>query len=114
MSLIRHFYKKRYRIPELIMVGRNYIETGRYLENIFLVMGVRFTSVNDQYDSYDRNDQANDIVISFKNLLNDVCRLSFSLKRRRVLFHRSTLKALEQPNNNNFTLLLKIIGLVKE
>lgn len=35
-------------------------------------------------------------------MADDVCKLSFSLKRRRVLIHRSTLKALEHPQNIRF------------
>ena len=30
-------------------------------------------------------------------MADDVCKLSFSLKRRRALIHRSTLKALDIP-----------------
>ena len=35
---------------------------------------------------------------------DEVGRLSFSLKRRRVLIHRSALRALEQPQNIRFLL----------
>ena len=35
---------------------------------------------------------------------DEVSRLSFSLKRRRVLIHRSTLRALELPQNIRFLL----------
>lgn len=38
-------------VKDLSRFGRNYIETGNYLENIFPYLGVRFLSVNDHYDS---------------------------------------------------------------
>ena len=38
-------------VKDLSRFGRNYIETGNYLEKVFPFMGVRFISVNDNYDS---------------------------------------------------------------
>lgn len=72
-------------VKDLSRLGRNYIETGRYLEMIFPVMGIRFISVNDQYDSSDRSDQTDDIVIPFKNLLNDAYCRDISMKIRSQL-----------------------------
>lgn len=72
-------------VKDLSRLGRNYIETGRYLETIFPMMGIRFISVNDQYDSSDRSDQTDDIVIPFKNLLNDAYCRDISMKIRSQL-----------------------------
>lgn len=36
-------------VKDLSRFGRNYIETGRYLERIFPFMGVRFIAINDHY-----------------------------------------------------------------
>ena len=38
-------------VKDLSRFGRNYIETGNYLETIFPVLNVRFIAVNDNYDS---------------------------------------------------------------
>ena len=38
-------------VKDLSRFGRNYIETGRYLERIFPFMGIRFIAINDHYDS---------------------------------------------------------------
>lgn len=43
-------------VKDLSRFGRNYIETGRYLERIFPFMGVRFIAINDHYDSAEEND----------------------------------------------------------
>lgn len=36
-------------VKDLSRLGRNYIEMGRYLEQIFLVMNIRFIAINDAY-----------------------------------------------------------------
>ena len=55
-------------VKDLSRFGRNYIETGNYIEKIFPFMGVRFVSVNDGYDS-DRNN-ADDIMVTLRNIVN--------------------------------------------
>lgn len=37
-------------VKDLSRFGRNYIETGNFLERVFPFLGVRFVSVNDNYD----------------------------------------------------------------
>ena len=55
-------------VKDLSRFGRNYIETGRYLERIFPFMGVRFIAINDHYDSAEENDDKGRILIPFNNL----------------------------------------------
>lgn len=43
-------------VKELSRFGRNYIESGRYIEKIFPMMGVRFIAVTDNYDSLAEDD----------------------------------------------------------
>lgn len=38
-------------VKDLSRLGRNYIEMGKYLEQIFLMMGIRFIAINDNYDN---------------------------------------------------------------
>lgn len=58
---------------DLSRFGRNYIETGRYLERIFPFMGVRFIAINDHYDSAEENDDKGRILIPFNyNIVADL------------------------------------------
>lgn len=68
-------------VKDLSRFGRNYIEAGRYLEKLFPVLGVRFIAVNDNYDSLN-TDMAYDIVLPFKNLINDSYCRDLSVKIR--------------------------------
>lgn len=72
-------------VKDLSRLGRNYIETGRYLEKIFPFLGVRFIAINDHYDSADESGDADQIVIPFKNLINDACCRDISIKIRSQL-----------------------------
>lgn len=68
-------------VKDLSRFSRNYIEAGRYLEKIFPALGVRFIAINDNYDSaYTQNSQ--DIIIAFKNLINDSYLRDLSTKIR--------------------------------
>jgi DNA invertase Pin-like site-specific DNA recombinase len=58
-------------VKDLSRLGRNYIETGRLLERFFPFMGVRFIAINDNYDSINTNAQNDNLIIPFKNLIND-------------------------------------------
>lgn len=72
-------------VKDLSRLGRNYIETGRYLEKIFPMMGVRFISVLDHYDSASLNNEADQIIVPFKNLINDAYCRDISTKIRSQL-----------------------------
>lgn len=68
-------------VKDLSRFGRNYIESGRYIEKIFPMLGVRFIAITDNYDSLN-NDVGNDMIIPFKNLINDAYCRDISVKIR--------------------------------
>ncbi|GMQ56606.1 hypothetical protein AN1V17_09990 [Vallitalea sediminicola] len=58
-------------VKDLSRLGRNFVETGHYIEQIFPFMGVRFISINDSYDSADTDTDTNaGLMIALKNLVN--------------------------------------------
>lgn len=57
-------------VKDLSRLGRNYVETGDYLERVFPFLGVRFIAVNDNYDS-SNIDSSDQLAASLKNLVND-------------------------------------------
>ncbi len=69
-------------VKDLSRFGRNYIESGRYIEKIFPMLGVRFIAVNDNIDTGAENSQAGDIIVPFKNLINDAYCRDISIKIR--------------------------------
>ena len=56
-------------VKDMSRLGREYIETGRYLRQIFPAYGVRFISVNDGIDTANEQN-GDDLHITLKNLLN--------------------------------------------
>jgi len=66
-------------VKDLSRFGRNYIETGEYLEKIFPFLGVRFIAVNDHYDSIDPS-SSDSLTMHLKNLVNDVYAKDISRK----------------------------------
>lgn len=69
-------------VKDLSRLGRNYIETGRYLERIFPSLGLRVIAINDNYDSADNASDDNQIIVPFKNLINDAYCRDISMKIR--------------------------------
>lgn len=57
-------------VKDLSRLGRNYIETGEFLEKECPQLGVRFISINDGYDSASLN-SAEELVAALKNIIND-------------------------------------------
>ncbi|WP_312432326.1 recombinase family protein [Lacrimispora sp.] len=67
-------------VKDLSRFGRNYIETGTYLEKILPFFNVRFISVNDGYDSLNPNNQDEGYIVPLKNLIHDVYARDISQK----------------------------------
>jgi DNA invertase Pin-like site-specific DNA recombinase len=59
-------------IKDLSRFGRNFEETGHYLERVFPFLQVRFISVNDGYDSLTATLDETTLILPLKNLMNEV------------------------------------------
>lgn len=75
-------------VKDFSRFARDYIELGSYLEQIFPFMGIRFISVNDNYDSKNYQGCVADIDVNFKNLLYDLYSKDISQKVRSSLAAR--------------------------
>lgn len=81
-------------VKDLSRFGRNYVGVGEYLEQVFPLLDVRFISINDRVDSFLDPRSVNNLVVPFKNIINDeYCRdisnkvrASLDLKRRQGKF----------------------------
>ena len=72
-------------VKDLSRFGRNYIEVGNYFEQFFPLYNIRFISINDNIDSFKNPESINNIIVPFKNLMNDEYARDISNKVRSVL-----------------------------
>ena len=71
-------------IKDLSRLGRNYIETGNFVEVVFPAMGVSVISVDENYE-IDSSDYYSDDYLALKNLFNDMYAKDISKKVRSSL-----------------------------
>lgn len=69
---------------DLSRLGRDYIETGEYIEKWFPENNIRYVSVTDGIDTFSDNNGNNDIA-PFKSILNDMYSKDLSKKIRTAL-----------------------------
>ena len=72
-------------VKDLSRFGRNYVESGKYLETVFPLFHVRFIAVNDGIDSEENPQSMNTVLVPFKNILNDEYCRDISVKVRSAL-----------------------------
>ena len=72
-------------VKDLSRLGRNYIEVGELMEEIFPRYNVRLIACNDNYDSLTPRSESDDILIPFRNLMNEQNARDTSVKVRAVL-----------------------------
>ncbi len=66
-------------VKDLSRFGRDYIETGRFLERVFPDLGIRFISITDGIDSLK---QVYDMLLPIKNIFNEQYARDISKKVR--------------------------------
>ncbi len=69
-------------VKDFSRFGRNYVELGDYLEQYFPFLGVRFISVNDNYDSDEFRGTTGGLDVAFKNMIYDFYSREISNKQR--------------------------------
>lgn len=57
-------------VKDFSRLGRNFVETGYYIEKLFPFLDIRFISINDSYDSDDLNSRGS-LSVPIKDMLND-------------------------------------------
>ena len=72
-------------VKDLSRFGRNYRETGNYLEGIFPLLGVRFIAVNDHFDTLTAERSQDGYIVPLKNIMNAVYSKDISRKIRPAL-----------------------------
>ena len=96
-------------VKDLSRFGRNFLETGYYIETILPKLNVRLLSVNDGFDSMSRSDQES-ISVPIKNMVNEMyamdsskkISLSYEMKRKRKEYTLATSMygyLLDEENN---------------
>lgn len=71
-------------VKDFSRFGRNYLEVGNYLEQVFPFLGIRFLSVNDHFDSAQTIGAAGAIEVGFKNIICQAYSKDLSEKIRSV------------------------------
>ena len=58
-------------VKDLSRLGRNYIELGKYIEEIFPLYNLRIIAINDNIDSHLNPESVNSLMVPIKNLMNE-------------------------------------------
>ncbi len=74
-------------VKDLSRLGRNYVETGNYIERVFPFFGVRFIAVTDGYDS---DKPGEELLMPLKNMINEMYVKDLSRKMKTA--HRAYWK----------------------
>lgn len=67
-------------VKDLSRLGRNYLESGNYIENVFPLLHTRFVAVNDYYDSLNADRDENGVTVPLKNIINEIYARDISRK----------------------------------
>ncbi len=67
-------------VRDLSRFGRDYVETGNYLEKIFPALGTRFISVKENFDNFTCGNAMESLSVSLQNLVNAIYSRDISKK----------------------------------
>ena len=77
-------------VKDLSRLGRNYIEVGKYIEEIFPIYNIRIIAINDLVDSFKKPESINDLIVPIKNLINESYARDISKKVSTAYFTMAT------------------------
>lgn len=100
LDLVRRGEVQNIVVKDLSRWGRNYPEVSEYLDQIFPFLGVRFISVNDQYDSDDHKGQTAPMGVAFSSIVHDIYSKELSVKVSQA--HLAKAKKGEFVHGSNF------------
>ena len=80
LNLVENSKVRTIIVRDLSRFARNYLEAGHYLEFVFPAYGVRFISINDQFDSEQLGENTAGLELAIKNLLNQMYSKDISRK----------------------------------
>lgn len=72
-------------VKDLSRFGRNYLETGIYLERLFPYLDVRFVAINDHFDTLTAERSKDGYIIPLKNMINEAYSKDISKKSSSAL-----------------------------
>ena len=67
-------------VRDLSRFGRDYVETGTYIERIFPQLDVRFISIKENFDTFATDGSNESLMIPLQNLINDLYSKDISRK----------------------------------
>ncbi len=67
-------------VKDFSRFGRNSIEVGYFMERVFPIYGIRFISLNDEYDSAKYHEDTGGINVAFKYLISEFYSRDLSVK----------------------------------
>ena len=76
-------------VKDFSRFGRDHLETGDYLERIFPLLGIRFISINDHFDSMNCNGTTGGMNVALKNIMNSMYSRDLSGKVRSAMNTRA-------------------------
>lgn len=72
-------------VKDLSRFGRNFVEVGKYIDQVFPALGIRVISINENFDSINGRSQSDSILLPFLSLINDAYLRDISIKVRSQL-----------------------------
>jgi len=69
-------------VKDLSRFGRNYLETGNYIETIFPLLNVRFIAVTDHFDTLTTSQSEIAYLLPLKNMMNENYARDISIKEK--------------------------------